>query len=200
MSMQRAHLPPVSLPTFDGHIQEWESFYSYYKAIVHEDERYPAAQKFYCLRSALSGPALDVVKGIPITENNYGVALENLKQRYDNQSLVIQSHIRAILDITPIQTCTAIELQHIQSKITAHVASLKELGQPVEHWDAWLVTIILRKLDSASNHEWQLQRVDTLLPTYSQIEEFLRNRCIAFENLEVGQYQIYSRQEGYRKL
>lgn len=192
MSMQRAHLPPVSLPKFDGHIQEWESFYSYYKAIVHEDERYPAAQKFSYLRSALSGPALDVVKGIPITESNYGVALEKLKQRYDNQSLVIQSHIRAILDITPIHTCSAIELQHLQSKITAHVASLKELGQPVEHWDAWLVTIILRKLDSASNHEWQLRRVDTLLPTYSQIEEFLRNRCIAFENSELGNSSIRS--------
>lgn len=184
ISMQRAHLPPVSLPKFDGHILEWESFYSYYKAIVHEDERYPAAQKFSYLRSALSGPALDVVKGIPITANNYGVALEKLKQRYDNQSLVIQSHIRAILDITPIQTCSAIELQHLQSKITAHVASLKELGQPVEHWDAWLVTIILRKLDSASNHEWQLRRTNTNLPTYTELEEFISNRCIAFESTE----------------
>lgn len=53
----------------------------------------------------------------------------------------------------------------------------KELVQPVDHWDAWLVTIVLRKLDAVSIREWELRHTNTLLPTYSQIEEFLLNRC-----------------------
>lgn len=50
-----------------------------------------------------------------MTEKNYEMALGTLKKRFDNQSLVVQSHIRTINDITPIQTFSAIELQHIQS-------------------------------------------------------------------------------------
>lgn len=185
-SVQRARLPPVDLPKFDGNIQEWESFYGFYKALVHEDDRYPAVQKFSYLRSSLSGQALDIVKGIPMTEANYEAALGKLKRRYDNRSLVIQSHIRAILDLPQVQTSSARELQALQSKLSAHVASLKELNQPVDQWDAWLVTISLRKLDHASSHEWQLRRTDTNLPTFTQIEEFLLGRCIAFESSEAS--------------
>jgi len=46
------------------------------------------------------------------------------------------------------------------------------------------VTIVLSKLDTASIHEWQLRRKNTLLPTSSQIEEFLLSQCIAFESSE----------------
>lgn len=58
---------------------------------------------------------------------------ESLKRAIDNQSLVVQSHIRTILDITPIQTCSSLELEHFQSKVSAIVASLKELGQLVDY-------------------------------------------------------------------
>ena len=85
----RARLAPISLPSFDGNIQEWESFFDCFKAMVHNDDSYPPAQKFSYLRSTLSGQALGIIKGIPITENNYEVAINKLKQRYDNKSLVI---------------------------------------------------------------------------------------------------------------
>lgn len=48
------------------------------------------------------------------------------------------------------------------------------------------MTICLRKLDQFSNHEWQLRRTNTELPTFAEIEDFLLNRCIAFETSEAG--------------
>ncbi|XP_060836335.1 uncharacterized protein LOC132918997 [Rhopalosiphum padi] len=181
----RVRLPPISLPSFDGNIQEWESFFDCFKAIVHEDNAYPAVQKFSYLRSTLSGQALDVIKGIPITENNYEVAVRKLQQRYDNKGLVIQSHIRAILDCKHVESTSGLHLQNLHSDVSAHVAALEALGQPIQHWDAWLVTIVLRKLDQKTSQDWQLQRTNTELPRYAELEHFLSNRCVALEGSEM---------------
>jgi len=43
---QRVKLAPISLPTFRGNIEEWESFYDSFNAIMHSDERLTAIQKF----------------------------------------------------------------------------------------------------------------------------------------------------------
>jgi len=91
-----------------------------------------------------------------MVDGNYEVFTERFKQRYDNRSLVIQAHIRALLDAPHVETATIEALQLLHSHIGCHVAALKALGQPIEHWDAWLVTIVLRCLDKNTAHEWQL--------------------------------------------
>ncbi|XP_050058669.1 uncharacterized protein LOC126553154 [Aphis gossypii] len=184
MSAHRARLAPLALPTFDGNIQEWESYFDCFKAMVHNEDAYPPAQKFSYLRSSLSGAALDVIKAIPMTEGNYSVAIKRLQQRYENRSMVIQSHIRAILDFPQVDSAIANELQALHSNVVSHVAALEALGQPVDMWDAWLVTVLLRKVDHATCHEWQLRRTNNELPKYKDLEEFLSSRCIAFENSE----------------
>ncbi|XP_008185105.1 uncharacterized protein LOC103309988 [Acyrthosiphon pisum] len=184
MPMQRARLAPLTIPKFDGNIQEWESYFDCFKGMVHNEDAYPPAQKFSYLRSSLSGAALDVIKAIPMTENNYAVAIKRLQQRFENRSMVIQSHIRAILDFPQVQSAVANDLQALHSNIVAHVAALEALGQPVDMWDAWLVTVLLRKVDHGTCHEWQIRRTNNELPKYKELEEFLANRCIAFENSE----------------
>ncbi|XP_025407382.1 uncharacterized protein LOC112681329 [Sipha flava] len=180
----RALLAPISLPKFNGNILEWESFFDCFKVLVHHEDTYSAAQKFSYLRSVLSGQALDVVKGIPMTETNYNVAIKKLLHRYDNKSLIIQSHIRSILDVPPVKPGSSKDLQELHSLVTNHVAVLEALGQPVEHWDAWLITIILRKLDISTIHQWQLRHANTELPKFIEIEKFLAGRCVAFESTE----------------
>lgn len=178
----RVRLAPIPLPTFNGDIENWEAFYDVFRALVHNDEGLTSAQKLYYLRSCLSGPALDIVSSIPMVDGNYEVFTERLKQRYDNRSLVIQTHIRALLDAPHVEIPTVEALQLLHSHVGCHVAALKALSQPVESWDAWLVTIVLRCLDNNTVHEWQLRQEDSQLPKYTDIERFLARRCIAFEN------------------
>ncbi|XP_060861782.1 uncharacterized protein LOC132938783 [Metopolophium dirhodum] len=208
----RVRLAPIPLPTFNGDIENWEAFYDVFRALVHNDEGLTSVQKLYYLRSCLSGPALDIVSSIPMVDGNYEVFTERLKQRYDNRSLVIQTHIRALLDAPRVDTATIEALQLLHSHIGSHVAALKALGQPIEQWDAWLVTIILRCLDKNTAHEWQLRQEDSQLPKYIDIERFLARRCIAFENsnseiqsrshsqpMATGQHQSTSKQRKSEK-
>lgn len=114
---------------------------------------------------------------------NYEVAIERLKQRYDNRSLVIQSHIRSLLESPYVEQPTAKELKALHAHVSAHVAAL---NQPTEHWDAWLVTIIVSRLDAATSHGWQLRQQNTQLPKYCDLEKFLSSRCVAFESSEAA--------------
>lgn len=182
----RVPLAPIPLPKFNGNIQDWPSFYDVFKALVHHDESLSAAQKFYYLRSCLSDQALDLVKSIPVSDGNYEAVLQRLKQRYDNKSLIIQSHIRSILDSPRIEEASASSLQELHSHVCAHVAALRAIEQPVEHWDAWLVTIVIDRLDKNTAHGWQLHQRNTELPKFKQLEEFLSSRCAAFESSEAA--------------
>jgi len=67
-----------------------------------------------------------------------------------------KSHIREIMNSPRIQSASARELSRLQSHITAHLAALEALRMPIGHWDAWLVTILVERMDGASSHEWQL--------------------------------------------
>jgi len=126
------HQPPISLPTFTGNIQDWQSFYDCFRVMVHEDNGYSSALKFYYLSSHIAGAALDLVKSVPMTDVNYKVALNRLKQRYDNPGLVIQSHIRSILETPHIQKPTTSELQGLHAHIYVHIAALKAMKQPTD--------------------------------------------------------------------
>lgn len=57
--------------------------------MVDEEDFYSPSQKFHYLRSTMSGQALDLIKALPMTDTNYTLALEKLKKRYDNKSLII---------------------------------------------------------------------------------------------------------------
>lgn len=177
----RTQLAPIPLPRFNGNIQDWSSFFDIFQAMVHRDEGYSAAQKFYNLRSCLDGPALDLVRSTPVCDGNYEVVIQLLKQRYDNRSLVIQSHIRSILNCPYMEESPASSLQNLFACVTTHVAALRALDQPVEHWDAWLITIVTSRLDKSSSQGWLLHQRNTDLPRFSELEKFLASRCAALE-------------------
>lgn len=107
--------------------------------------------------------------------------IEQLIHRYDNRSLVIQSHIRSILDFPQVEEAAFKTLQQLHSTMSTHVAALKAMGQPVEHWDAWLVTIVVSRLDRSTAHGWQLHQRNSELPKYLDLEAFLVSRCVALE-------------------
>ncbi|XP_060875898.1 uncharacterized protein LOC132949137 [Metopolophium dirhodum] len=136
-----------------------------------------------CVR-VYKGQALDLVRSIPINDGNYSVVVERLKQRYDNPSLVIQSHIRSLLECPRIEEPSASALQELYSHVSTHAAALSALDQPIEHWDAWLITIVTGRLDRSTGHGWQLHLRNTDLPKYSDLESFLASRCVALEGSE----------------
>lgn len=185
-------LPSVPAPKFDGTVQDWPSFIDTFNAIFHNNSGIACVQKFHYLKSCIVGPAAEIIKTFPTTEQNYMRTYEALVARYENNGLIIQSHIRSLFDSPKVQNASATELRKLHHHVVSHVRALEALCQPVSHWDAWLVTLICSRLDNVTVGEWQLKQTSRDLPKYSCIETFLFNRVAAYEAGEISnQYNVH---------
>jgi len=178
-------LPAISAPSFDGNLQNWVSFLDTFNAMFHNNSSLAEVQRLHYLKSCLTGSAAEVIRTIPTTEENYQMAYNTLIERYENKSLIIQSHIRSLFSTAQVSQPSATELRKLHHHVISQVRTLKALKQPVEHWDAWLITLVCSKLDAITVGEWQLRQATKELPKFTEIEQFLASRVSAYEVGEV---------------
>ena len=92
-------LPKISVPTFDGNILNWTTFWEQFEVTVHNKDHLQDVEKLAYLRDAVKGgPARHVIEGLSRTAGSYSEAIECLKERFDRPRLIHQAHVRAILE------------------------------------------------------------------------------------------------------
>ena len=95
-------LPKLNLPIFDGNILCWKEFWDIFNSSVHEQE-VPNMTKLSYLKGALCGAAAAVIGGVSITNDNYGIAIELLKEKFGNREVIIDN-LSSQLQHLPIAT------------------------------------------------------------------------------------------------
>lgn len=173
-------LPAILAPTFDGNLQQWSSFLDAYNAMFHNNPSLAEVQRLQYLKSCLTGPAAEVIRNIPTAEGNYRTAYEALVEEYENESLIIQSHVRSLYETAHVDQPSASGLRQLHQHVMSHVRALRALNQPVDQWDAWLVTLVCSKLDPITAGEWQLRQTSKKLPKFTDVERFLASRASAY--------------------
>ncbi|VDP42707.1 unnamed protein product [Heligmosomoides polygyrus] len=78
-------LSRLDLPTFDGNLLEYPEFFSRYSSLIGNKTELNDTTKFSLLKSCLRGKALQSVQGLALTAVNYHIALDILKNRYDDK-------------------------------------------------------------------------------------------------------------------
>ena len=84
--MKPGRLPEVKLTIFKGDFEEWENFWSSFRANVDARDDLEKTTKFIYLAQSLEGEPKEMISGLARTEDNYSVALYILKQCYANES------------------------------------------------------------------------------------------------------------------
>ena len=77
-------LPEVKLATFKGNFDEWETFWSSHRTNVDIRDDLERSTKFIFLAQSLEGEPKEMISGLAITDDNYSIAVDILKDRYDN--------------------------------------------------------------------------------------------------------------------
>lgn len=93
------HLPKLEAPTFNGSFDTWLSFYDSFKSMCHDNSAIPTIQKFHYLKACLKGDAAEIIASLETSTENYTVAWNLLKQRYNNKKFIIDTHLKALFDI-----------------------------------------------------------------------------------------------------
>lgn len=90
-------LPKISLPRLQGNVMKFFSFRQSFERFVHLNGSPLMVNKFNYLLSLLEGLAYKVVKGLELTEENYGNAVQILKARFGGYQQIVSSHMQALL-------------------------------------------------------------------------------------------------------
>jgi hypothetical protein len=179
-------LPSIELPKFNGSYSDWLAFYEAFQGLINENNNLTDTQKFYYLQSCLTGEAKHVIEALSISSDNYQVAWELLKERYENKRLIGQTHIQAIFNLPAITKASATSLRQFSDSIGVHLKALKALQRATDQWDDLLIYLITTKFDFITKRDWEATLNPQTWPTMAQMNTFLKNRCHFLESMDFG--------------
>ncbi|XP_011169928.2 uncharacterized protein LOC105202933 [Solenopsis invicta] len=174
-------LPKIELPNFSGAYEEWHSFFGIFDSLIHSNDSLNNIQKFHYLKSALKGEAAEIIDSLEITDANYRDAWSRLKNRYDNERIAIQNHIKAIFELPVTKRENGNTLRNILDSTLKHTRALAALNRPVNEWDDLLIYIIRSRLDYLTIKEWENSLESKQMLKFKEFVDFLTKRCETLE-------------------
>ncbi|XP_024890929.1 uncharacterized protein LOC112466832 [Temnothorax curvispinosus] len=184
-SFSLSHLPPNNIPPFSGKYEEWETFRDRFTSLIINNHELSAFARMHFLSSSLTGRALESIRSIPITADNFEIAWKTLESRYENKRRLVKMHVSALYNLPSVSRESASELSELRDKANRAIASLKNLDRSeTDILSDMLVYSVTQKIDPATRKAWELKgRDDARIPTYDELDRFLDSRARALEEL-----------------
>ena len=175
-------LPKVDVPTFNGNVLFWRSFWEHFSVSVDSRKALSDSEKLVYLRHAVKdGSAKQVIEGLSRTGDNYAEAVKCLKCRFDRPRLIHQTHVKKILDIPPLKQGSGKELRYLHDTVQQHLRALKCMDY--EPSGPFVTSVLELKLDTATMFEWQKHTSgSTEVPHFNDLLEFVNLRAQASEH------------------
>ncbi|KAL0859490.1 hypothetical protein ABMA27_010648 [Loxostege sticticalis] len=181
--ISRTKLPNINIPSFAGQYSQYVTFIETFKSVFHNDKALDNIQKLYYLRSFLIGEPYDLIKNLPLIGESYEEALLLLKKRYFNKYRITAEHVNCLLDVEKLpKFASSKNIRDFVSVVRQNLVALKNLDVPVKGWDAILLAILTRKLDSYSARAYQLDRAQDKDPTIEEFLDYMEKRALSLEN------------------
>lgn len=194
-------LAALNVPVFSGVYAEWAPFYDMYTALIHNNNSLTTIQKFFYLRSSLSGDAASCAKNLETTANNYEHAWNSLVTRYNNKKLLVQTHVKGICDLPTVKASSSTSLRQFADSLRGHISALRTLKQRLSEWGPLLTHIICTKLDAVTISEWETKCARDEIKEVDELLEFLEARFHVLEAVEsskkISNISKYSTETNY---
>ncbi|XP_011858076.1 PREDICTED: uncharacterized protein LOC105555661 [Vollenhovia emeryi] len=172
-------LPEIKLPEFNGEYTKWLFVKNSFETTVHNDGDLSGPQKYQYLVGVLTGEARKVMEGF--SSENYEQAWQLLKNTYDNEMMIIDTHLEELFKFPVIvKDDKADSMRQLIWHIQTHMSSLKSLHQPVDHWDTIIIHLAKRKLEYTEQRDWQnciKERTPQNMPKLEDFVKFITERC-----------------------
>ena len=179
---QGVKLPKLDVPTFDGDILHWRSFWEQFRISVHDRTHLSDAEKLVYLQQSLKGAsAKGAIEGLSRSGDCYPEAIRCLQARYDRPRLIHQTHVRLILEAPSLKEGTGKELRRLHDTVQQHLRALKAMD--CEAPGPFVTSVLELKLDPTTVFEWQKQSQEhASVPHYNDLLEFIDLRAQASES------------------
>ena len=140
-------LPKLDLRKCDEDISKWPSFWDAFESSVHSNTKLAPVDKLNYLNSLLVNSASEAISGLSLTAANYDEAVTILKRRFGNKQLIINRHMKTLLNISSVKSSLNIQaLRQLHDLIESQVRSLKSLGVSSSSYGSLLSSVVMSKL------------------------------------------------------
>lgn len=169
-------LDPLTIPIFDGKIENWLVFRDMFESLVHKRADLDSTYKLGKLRQYVKADAVPMIANV--YTGGYEQVWGELKRRFDQPRYLVKAHVDRLLDLPerPQQTCRS--LQAVVDCVRDTMRALTVMDLPVDQWDGILYVIILRKLPEDTFGEWSRTLRDASLPKLESMLEFIENHAM----------------------
>lgn len=175
-------LPRMSLPTFDGTFDKWESFRDRFVAMIVRDTTLSDVQRMHYLCSCVTEEASEALSHLSVTADNFKIAWKLMMSRYENPRRLVNVHLHTLFNLPALKNETAESLRALRDKMNASIEGLRHLRRPVDQWSEIFVFVIAQKMNTATRKAWEFKLGNsTEYPEYSALDEFLDSRIRALE-------------------
>ena len=153
-SKKSVKLPKLELKKFEGSIFKWAEFWDAFESGIHSNKQLHDVDKFNYLKAQLKGTASKVISGLQLTQENYNITINLLKDRYGKKQIMIKAHFVKLMNL-PMATYKTTSLRTFYDTMEKHLRCLQSLGEDDNN------TQILIVLQSKLPHSvlLQLQRI-----------------------------------------
>ena len=144
-------------------------------------------EKMHYLKTSLSCDALRYITNIPISSESFSVAWDTLVSRYENKRFIISAHLDRLVNLKPLKTKSAKDLNTFIVTISESLGALCSLGCEMDSWDPLLLHSLIKLLDNETREAWELKLgSSTAYSTFAKFEDFIIGRTRAMQNLSLN--------------
>ncbi|XP_076385707.1 uncharacterized protein LOC105663446 [Megachile rotundata] len=151
----RIKLPTIELPTFDGSYSNWVKFRDTFESLIHNNMNLSNIEKFHYLNASVKGSVARTIEALGISEINYTLAWNRIKDRYEDLSTLKYHHVRSMHEVSSCNRESLSGLRNLIDNTNNNLLALKALGEPTDSWDTLIIYLLTSKLDSHTQREWE---------------------------------------------
>ena len=140
-------LPKLELKTFDGNVLKWHEFWENFEHCVHNQPLVQELQKFSYLKSCLRGPAFVCISNFELRAENYGPAIQFLKESYGHKNVLRKAHLDSWEKLAPVSNSRDVpRLKRLYEDVESHYKASLAVNVMPHEYTATMVPKLLKKL------------------------------------------------------
>ncbi|XP_041564894.1 uncharacterized protein LOC121467521 [Drosophila elegans] len=172
-------LPKIHIKSFSGDYKEWPAFKNIFESTIHSRQLLTEIQKFYYLKTYITGEAADLIRHMPITDATYESAWNCLIERYNRPRHIVNTLLDTFVNLPSTSRADVSILRKVTDGDTEIVRGLDAAGQT--NSDYWVIHFILAKIDAETRRKWIEGSRELESPTVDDLLKFLDRLCEEFE-------------------
>ncbi|GFX36242.1 uncharacterized protein TNCV_2065801 [Trichonephila clavipes] len=155
-------LPKIELKKFSGEAKDFLAFLSQFQKI-HNDKGIAEEDKMQYLLQSVEpkSKAERLMLSFPATAENYPKAIDQLKERFGREDLLVQNYVRELLNLVmknAVSGRTKTDLSALYDELEGKLRSLESLGRTQEKYGDFLTPLVESCLPEEILMTWERKR------------------------------------------